>query len=127
MFRFAICVAALALATPALADALPKRVGQCATTKVQKVETRLVDGSTNKPIADSGSAVELANGGYQVSYDTVPEIEASRPGDAVKICLVSIPHPCPPGDKRGRIYKTTNLRTNGSWTLPDSEHSCGGA
>ncbi len=126
MLRFALCAAALALATPALADALPKHVGQCAATKVQKVETRLVDGS-DKPVAGSGSAVEFANGGYQVSYDTIPEIEASRPGDAVKICLVSIPHPCPPGDKRGRIYKTTNQRTKGAWTLPDSEHSCGGA
>ncbi len=95
-------------------------------TKVQSVETRLVDGS-GQPVKGSGSAVEFVNGGYQVSYDTVPEVEASRPGDAVNVCLVSIPHPCPPGDKRGRIYKTTNLRTKGSWTLPDAEHSCGGA
>jgi hypothetical protein len=126
MLRFAVCAAALALATPSLAENLPKRVGDCAPTKVQKIETRLVDGS-GQPVKDSGSAVEFANGGYQVSYDVVPEIEASRPGDAVKICLVSIPHPCPPGDKRGRVYKTTNLRSEGSWTLPDSEHSCGGA
>ncbi len=126
MFRFAVVTATLALATPAFAEGLPKHVGECATTKVQKIETRLVDGS-NQPVKGSGSAVEFANGGYQVSYDTVPAVEASRPGDAVKICLVSIPHPCPPGDKRGRIYKTTNLRTSGSWTLPDSEHSCGGA
>jgi hypothetical protein len=126
MFRFAICAAALVLATPCFAENLPKHVGDCAATKVQKVETRLADGD-NKPVAGSGSAVEFADGGYQVSYDTVPEIEASRPGDAVKICLVSIPHPCPPGDKRGRVYKTTTLRTHGEWTLPDSEHSCGGA
>ncbi len=126
MFRFAISMAALALATPSFAKSLPKHVGQCATTKVQKVETRLVDGS-NQLVAGSGSAVEFVNGGYQVSYDTVAEVEASRPGDRVKVCLVSIPHPCPPGDKRGRVYKTTNLRTNASWTLPDSEHSCGGA
>ncbi|MGO4872137.1 MAG: hypothetical protein ACLPGW_16275 [Roseiarcus sp.] len=126
MFRFAVCVAALALATPCFAENLPKHVGDCATTKVQKVETRLVDGS-GQPVKGSGSAVDFANGGYQVSYDTVPEVEASRRGDEVKICLVSIPHPCPPGDKRGRVYKTTNLRTKGSWTLPDSEHSCGGA
>jgi hypothetical protein len=45
----------------------------------------------------------------------------------VRICLVSLPQNCPPGDTRGRIYKTTNLRTRQSWTLPDSEHSCGGA
>ena len=127
MFRFAICVAALALATPSFAASLPKSVGQCADTKVLRVETRLVDGSTNQPIPGSGSAIRFVNGGYQVSYDAIAAVEASRPGDAVKICLVSIPRGCPPGDRRGRIYKTTNLRTNDSWTLPDSEHSCGGA
>ena len=31
------------------------------------------------------------------------------------------------GDNRGKIYTTTNLRTLDSWTLTDSEHSCGGA
>ena len=31
------------------------------------------------------------------------------------------------GDARGRIYTTTNLRTLESWTMPDSEHQCGGA
>jgi hypothetical protein len=126
MFRLAVCLAALALATPSLAESLPKRVGHCATTKVQRVETRLVGGD-NQPVEGSGSAVDFANGGYQVSYDTIAEIEASRPGDPVKICLVSIPEGCPPGDRRGRVYTTTNLRTNASWTLPDSEHSCGGA
>ncbi len=126
MFRLAVSMAALALATPAFAEALPKHVGQCADTKVLRVETRLVDGS-GQPVKGSGSAVEFVNGGYQVSYDTIPEVEASRPGDVVRVCLISIPHPCPPGDKRGRVYKTTNLRTKDSWTLPDAEHSCGGA
>ena len=102
MSRFAIAAAALALATPAFAEGMPKHVGECATTKVLKVETRLVDGS-GASVKGSGSAVEFANGGYQVSYETVPAVEAARPGDAVTICLVSIPHPCPPGDKRGRI------------------------
>jgi hypothetical protein len=41
--------------------------------------------------------------------------------------LVSIPKGCPKGDHRGKIYKATNLRTHGQWTLPDAEHSCGGA
>jgi hypothetical protein len=126
MFRFAVAMAALALATPAFAEAPPKRVGQCADTKVLRVETRLVDGS-DQPIEGSGSAIEFVNGGYQVSTDTVPEIEASRPGDIVRVCLVSIPQRCPPGDRRGRVYRTVNLRTKGVWTLPDAEHSCGGA
>ena len=128
MVRLAVCLAALvALATPCLADPLPKRVGQCAETKVLRVETRLIDGVTGKPVPGSGSAVAFVNGGYQVSYDTVPAIEASRPGDPVRVCLTSIPENCPPGDERGREYATTNLRTRGSWTLPDAEHSCGGA
>jgi hypothetical protein len=25
------------------------------------------------------------------------------------------------------VYKTTNLRTRRSWSLPDAEHMCGGA
>ena len=43
------------------------------------------------------------------------------------MCLIQIPYPCPPGDNRGRLYKTTNLRTHRSWTLRDAEHMCGGA
>ena len=127
MFRFAVCAMALAIATPALAESLPNRVGQCVTTRVKRVETRLVDGSTNQPVPGSGSAVVFANGGYQVSYETIASVEASRAGDAVRVCLVSLPDGCPPGDDRGREYKTTNLRTRGSWTLPDSQHTCGGA
>jgi hypothetical protein len=111
----------------AAADPLPTQIGQCTNTTIKDVTTRLVDGGTNKPIRDSGSAVDFVNGGYQVSYDTIPEITQSRAGDPVTMCLVSIPQGCPPGDKRGRTYKTTNLRTHGSWTLPDAEHMCGGA
>jgi hypothetical protein len=104
---------------------LPKRVGDCVMTQVKTVETRLVDGDT--PVPDSGSAVTFTNGGYQVSYDTVPPIERSRAGDPVRMCLIALPTHCPPGDHRGRLYKTTNQRTHQSWTLRDAEHMCGGA
>jgi len=114
------------LATPALSAELPTRVGACVVTKVKQVETRLMDG-TNKPVPGSGSAIAFVNGGYQVSYDQVPAVDASRPGDRVRMCLVSIPRDCPPGDTRGRSYRTTNLRTRRAWTLPDAEHMCGGA
>ena len=100
---------------------MPDQVGQCRITSVKKIDTRL-EGTPG-----SGSAIEFINGGYQVSYDTVPAIEKSLPGDQVKFCLVSIPANCPAGDARGREYKTENLRTGESWTLPDSEHECGGA
>jgi len=131
MFRRLVTLAALVLAAPALvapamAEPMPKHVGDCAKTVVRRLETRLIDGD-GKPIAYSGSAIVLVNGGYQVSYEKVPALDASRPGDGVRICLVSVPKDCPKGDHRGKIYKTTNLRTHGDWTLPDAEHSCGGA
>ena len=127
MVRIWTAALALGLASPALAGGLPTHVGQCVKTTVKAVEARLMDGSTGRPIAGSGSAIAFMNGGYQVSYDQVPAIDHSRRGDPVKMCLVSIPHDCPPGDNRGRSYQTTNLRTHGAWTLPDSEHMCGGA
>jgi hypothetical protein len=106
---------------------VPIQVGECANTSIKSVETRLVDGNTGRPIPDSGSAVSFINGGYQVGYDTVPAIEQSRAGDPVRMCLVKIPEDCPKADDRGRVYRTTNLRTHQSWTLPNSEHMCGGA
>jgi hypothetical protein len=105
----------------AAAGALPTQVGQCAITSVKSVSTRLED------TPGSGSAVAFSNGGDQVSYEQVAEVDASRPGDPVRMCLVALPQDCPPGDNRGIQYKTTNLRTGQSWTLPDSEHGCGGA
>jgi hypothetical protein len=119
--------AALLFAASALADPLPTKIGQCSNTTIKDVTTRLQDGPTYKPIPGSGSAVDFANGGYQVSYDTIAAIDQSRAGDPVTLCLVSKPKGCPPGDNRGITYKTTNLRTHGTWTLPDAEHMCGGA
>ena len=124
--RIAALIVALATAAPALAASLPAHVGQCATTTIKIVGTRLEDGA-GKPVVGSGSAVIFVNGGSQVSYEEVAAIDRSRPGDPVRLCLVSIPKHCPPGDDRGRFYKATNLRTGKSWTLPDSEHMCGGA
>jgi hypothetical protein len=69
---------------------LPNQIGECVKTQIKSVETRLVDGSTNKPVPGSGSAVNFINGGHQVSYDTVPAIEHSKVGDPVRMCLVSI-------------------------------------
>ena len=104
---------------------LPRAVGECVATRIKTVGSRLVDGDT--PVPDSGSAVTFTNGGYQVSYDTVAPIEQSRPGDPVRMCLLALPRHCPPGDTRGRLYRTTNLRTHKFWVLRDAEHMCGGA
>jgi hypothetical protein len=123
----AVLLLAGALALPAAAAGLPTKVGQCVDTTIKSVGNRLEDGATNKPMPGSGSAISFANGGYQVSYEQVAAVDSSRPGDPVRMCLASIPQGCPPGDDRGREYKTTNLRTHRSWNLPDAEHSCGGA
>lgn len=99
----------------------PTAVGQCVQTTVQQIGTRL----ENTP--GSGSAISYADGISQVSYDQVPGIDGSQAGDAVKLCLISLPQNCPPGDDRGKTYTATNLRTGQSWTEADSEHMCGGA
>ena len=116
----AFLVVAVAFAA-ADAGKLPKKQGACTVTTIKKVTIRL-DG-----ISDSGDAVEYANGGYQVSYEKIRGLRASRAGDPVRLCLTLIPDECPPGDDRGKVYKATNLRTHKSWEAPDSEHSCGGA
>lgn len=106
---------------PASADPLPDRVGACSDTTVMRVGPRL----SGDP--RSGAGILYENGGTQVSYEVVAALLRSRKGDRVRLCLVSIPTGCPQGDVRGRIYRATNLRTNGSWTAPDSQHTCGGA
>lgn len=109
------------------AKSLPTRIGECQETRIAKITTRLMDDTTRRPVPGSGSAVSFRNGGYQVSYDEEEAISRSRVGDRVLMCLVTVPEDCPPGDDRSRRYTTTNLRTGSSWTLPDSQHSCGGA
>lgn len=119
-----VMVLAILLMTAALrqarAEELPTEIGACSETTIEDIGYRLGD-------PDSGSAISYANGGGQVSYDTIPEIHRSRVGDPVRLCLVSIPEDCPPGDDRGKVYSATNLRTGESWEAPDSQHSCGGA
>src|SRR5579863_4835656 len=107
------------LCTPA--SAMPTTVGACTDTTIAEIGTRL------EGMPDSGSAVRFADGGTQVSYETIRAIERSRVGDKVRVCLVRVPKHCPPGDDRGKVYRTTNLRNHEHWTLPDSEHACGGA
>ena len=104
-------------------DPLPGRVLTCAGSVITMIGPRL----EGDPNFSSGNSVVFKNGASQVSYEKVPAIINSKRGDHVLVCLVYIPRNCPPGDNRGRIYTTTNLRTLESWTLPDSEHSCGGA
>lgn len=107
---------------------IPTRVARCAVTKIVSISTRF-GAELKPPVSDtdsSGSAVVYASHGGQVSYSYVAPLAESRIGDEVLVCLVSIPKDCPPGDDRGRVYSATNLRTKGSWLLPDAQHMCGG-
>lgn len=122
LFASVAAIAALStVSATSQAESRPTKVGQCVTTSVSKVGTRL-EGAPG-----SGTSITFSNGIYLVDYETVPAAEASKHGDKVKLCLKSLPTGCPPGDSRGKMYTATNLRTNGSFTLPDSEHACGGA
>lgn len=106
-------------------NSLPTKPGQCVTTQVASVTSRL-EGEPPGSF-ESGTAINFANGGHQVSYERESALIASRQGDRAIMCLTTIPRACPPGDDRGRYYTVTNLRTRMSWSLPDSQHLCGGA
>jgi hypothetical protein len=103
------------------AGAVPTKVGQCVSTTIKLKATRL------EGVADSGDAVEYANGIFGISYEQEAGMVGAKAGDKVKLCLSSIPKGCPKGDDRGKTYKATDLRTHKSWDLPDAEHMCGGA
>jgi hypothetical protein len=104
-------------------DPLPAHILTCGGSVITAIGGRL-EGDTD---FSSGTHVDYQNGGAGVSYEKVGAVANSKIGDHVFICLVFIPRNCPAGDDRGKIYTTTNLRTLDSWTLPDSQHSCGGA
>jgi hypothetical protein len=123
----ALVVASVLGPVAAIAQDVPTGELTCVKTTITRLEHRLENGMNGPFVPGSGSAVRFANGLYQVSYDELEAVQRSRTGDPVFMCLVRIPRDCPPGDDRGRVYTTTNLRTLGSWTMSDSEHRCGGA
>jgi hypothetical protein len=124
--QIALTIPIILWSIDAAAQGLPTPEGACVHTEIAQLEHRLHDAATGAFDSQSGSAISFTNGGYQVSYDELPVLEGSRKGDPVLMCLTKIPRDCPPGDARGRVYTTTNLRTLASWTMSDSEHSCGG-
>lgn len=124
---FALALLALPAATARAEvtpdDPLPAKILACGGSVIDGIGPRL----EGDPDFKSGVTVFFKNGGVQISYDRIDAIVKSKKGDHVLICLVFIPDHCPPGDDRGKFYTTTNLRTLQSWTLPDSQHMCGGA
>lgn len=113
--------AALLAAGATEAGGAPPRAPSCSVARLVAVGSRL----EGKP--DSGMFASYSNKLRQVSYDPIPGLQASRPGDRVRLCVVSRPKGCPPGDVRGAVYGATNLRTGQRWRAADSSHRCGGA
>lgn len=128
--RNALIALAIVVASTPTEAAPPGKVGTCAKTTIRAIGSRfsetLVKPKPGVEISD-GTTIELANDTYGVSYQFVEEVYNSKVGDRVVTCLIALPENCPKGDDRGRLYTTTNLRTLASWTLSDSQHSCGGA
>lgn len=108
------------------ATTMPAKPGSCVRTRIESITTRF-----GEPISyenpDQGTAVAFENGGYQVSYERGDAFADVAAGQEVVLCLMSIPRDCPPGDERGRLYYTLDLKTQTQWVLPDSQHLCGGA
>ena len=104
--------------------------GECAPGRIAKITQRLTD-ADGQPIPGSGSMIIIRGAYgpklYLMSYQELPEVIASRVNDPVAVCLISVPRHCPPGDTRGRFFSVMNLRTHDTWSMPNSEHSCGGA
>lgn len=103
-------------------DGMPAHLGECINDRILEIRARLGDNNF-----DNGTEIKFQGGGFETSYLKEPAAIASSVNDPVEICLVSVPDGCPEGDNRGRNYQTTNLATNQSWTLANSQHMCGGA
>lgn len=118
----------LAARTPRPVDQpLPSSIGRCGFTHIKTLTARLGDDPLATASPEAGSAATFTNGGAAVSYDREPGLAGSRVGDPVVMCLISIPRDCPQGDLRGRVYYGVDLAGKGTWSLPDSQHLCGGA
>jgi hypothetical protein len=108
---------------------LPGKVGECADTTITSITDRYgqdIPPGRGKKGADPGTIVRFSNSGAQVSLRRENAIVRSQIFDKVNMCLVEIPKECP-NDIRGRVYRTTNLRTKESWSLANDIKSCGGA
>ncbi len=122
----ALGVAATSLGWMIPVDDTPeKRPGPCLWTEVTRVGTRLT--VHGEPLAGSGTSITFSTGLSLVEYHEVPEAEILRPRDRVRICVVSRPRDCPPGDRRGSIFRVTDPERGTTFEMPDAQHMCGGA
>lgn len=114
-----------AVKTQAAGASLPTAIGQCMETVVAKVTRRPYDASS-ADISNFGSAIQYKNGGRQISSVQIGGIDASMPGDRIRLCLVSRPHRCAGGGRRGAVYHALNLRTGQNWDAANAVQVCGG-
>ena len=107
---------------------LPGNVGECTDTTITSITDRYGEDLAARPKkgSDPGTIVRFSNSGVQVSLRRENAIVHSQVFDKVNMCLVDIPKECPK-DLRGRVYRTTNLRTKEIWSLANDIKSCGGA
>jgi hypothetical protein len=106
---------------------MPRKVGECFETTITSITDRYGDDIAEhaKKGVDPGTIVRFSNSGVQVSLRREKSIVRSQVFDKVNLCLVEVPKECP-GDLRGRVYRTTNLRTKESWSLANDIKNCGG-
>ncbi len=106
---------------------MPRKVGECFETTITSITDRYGEDLAPRPKkgADPGTIVRFSNSGVQVSMRRENSIVHSQVFDKVNMCLVEVPKECP-RDLRGRVYKTTNLRTKESWSLANDITNCGG-
>jgi hypothetical protein len=106
---------------------MPRKVGECFETTITSITDRYGDDIAEhaKKGVDPGTIVRFSNSGVQVSLRRERSIVRSQVFDKVNLCLVEVPKECP-GDLRGRVYRTTNLRTKESWSLANDIKNCGG-
>jgi hypothetical protein len=107
---------------------MPGKVGECADTTITSITDRYGEDLAPRPKngADPGTIVRFSNSGAQVSMHRENSVVHSQVFDKVNMCLVQVPADCP-NDIRGRVYRTTNLRTKESWSLANDVKSCGGS
>lgn len=90
-----------------------------ANTLFTKEASQARDGSST----NLGSSIAYVNGGVQNSYEAIPQMQESRVGDKIEICL-SNRFTCGVKGKPKhmvRLYAAKNLRTGNNWMAPDDQ------
>ena len=133
------CIAGttFAIAASAGASAEPYEyqlaVPKCKLETVAKIFPAAVEERTagedrfQRSAAGASGIVFTSDMGMVTPFRYSPTLEASRRGDRVEVCIISIMKGCPKGDNRGTEYFAKNRRTGLSWTGQNGSHQCGGA